>query len=221
MKWMFILLVLIALCNNSWATAQIPDRLIYKGTTYYLHNNPLEAYFKKYPKKRPEGDVASTALWRGYIATFEFENNILVLKDLQIQVWMHEEGEEEWAPDVTLKSVLKEIFPEGKSLGIDWCTEILILPHGQLKNYVHRGYKSTYEYYLLLEIKEGKLLKEKEFEANTFVQFKKEQLRLFKTTKDYTALSKKWKDKYEYTTQEVDAYLEESIFKHLHTFLEE
>lgn len=35
MKLMFILLIVMVAYHNSWATAQIPGRLIYKGTTYY------------------------------------------------------------------------------------------------------------------------------------------------------------------------------------------
>lgn len=90
----------------------------------------METYFKEHPQKRPEADISSTALWRGYIATFEFRNNVLVLKDLEIQVWMHQEGKEEWEPGVTLKSVLKEVFSDNEPLVIDWCSKILIAPGG-------------------------------------------------------------------------------------------
>lgn len=72
---------------------------------------------------------------------------------------------------------------------------------GRLKNYVHRGYKSTYEQYLLFEVKKGKLMAKKQFGAVEFNQFKKTQLELFKKTKAYTVLAQKWKDKYEHTLQ--------------------
>ncbi|BDS12159.1 hypothetical protein [Aureispira anguillae] len=218
----FIIGVLITcFCGKIEATTQIPDRLIYKGKTYYLHNNPLEAYFKKYPKKRPKADVSSTALWRGYIATFEIIDQMLYLKDIEVQVWMHEEGKEEWQPDVSLKSVVKKIFPDQKKIPIDWCSEILVLPSGKLKKYEHMGYNSSYEHYTLLEIKEGALLKIKELETDEFAAFKKNQLYLFKKTDRYQTLAKKWKDKYEYTEEELDQLLERSILKYTHRFLEE
>lgn len=215
-----IILLLSYAVQDVSATAQIPDRLIYKGKSYNLHNNPLEAYFKEYPRKRPEGDVSSTALWRGYIATFEIQNGLLILKDLQIEVYEHQEGREEWAPNTTLKSVLKEVFPKKDTIKIDWCTQILILPSGKIKNYVHQGYASIFEQYVLLEMKEGRLMQEKEFDTEGYLAFKKHQLERFKTTSTYQTYLTKWKEKYEYTEEEIDEILEGRIFKYLDAFLE-
>ncbi len=220
MRIIILSLLLSWYCQESFATAQIPDQLIYEGKTYYLHNNPLEAYFKEHPKKRPEGDVLSTALWRGYIATFEIQNQVLVLKDIQIQVYQHQEGKEEWAPNVSLKSVLKQIFPKDEVFKIDWCTEILILPDGKIKDYVHHGYASIFEKYLLLEIKEGKLMQSKAFDSAGYLAFRKEQLQRFKQTAAYQEYLVKWKEKYEYTETEIDAILENNIFNYLNGFLE-
>jgi hypothetical protein len=220
MKIIILILLLSCFAEDVSATAQIPDHLIYEGKTYHLHNNPLEAYFKEHPKKRPEGDITSTALWRGYIATFEIQNQQLILTDLQIQVYNHKEGKEEWTPNVTLKSVLNRVFPEGDTLKIDWCTAVLILPSGKLKDYVDFGYVSTFEQYLLLEIKEGILIQAKEFDGEGYRVFKKEQFERFKKTAAYQSYLTKWQEKYDYTEAEVDAILEERIFKYLDGFLE-
>jgi len=220
MRIISIILLLSYFAQNVSATAQIPDRLIYQGKSYNLHNNPLEVYFKEHPKKRPEGDISSTALWRGYIATFEIQNQTLILKDLEVQVYQHQEGQEEWMPNVTLKSVLNTVFPEGNTLKIDWCTEVLILPSGKLKDYVHHGYASTFEQYVLLEMKAGVLLQSKKFDTTGYLAFKKQQLERFKRTADYQTYLVKWKEKYDYTEVEVDEILETGIFKYLDGFLE-
>ncbi|MDR0515679.1 MAG: hypothetical protein LBH25_01380 [Fibromonadaceae bacterium] len=54
---------------NAFATAQEPDLLIHNGEKYDLTVNPMEPFFKENPEKRPPSP--NTALWRGYIATFE------------------------------------------------------------------------------------------------------------------------------------------------------
>jgi hypothetical protein len=221
MRIISIILLLSCFIPDVFGTAQIPDRLIYNGKTYKLHNSPLEAYFKEHPRKRPEGDISSTALWRGYIATFEIQNEVLILKDLEIQVYQHKEGRDQWRPNVALKSVLKEVFPEGDTFKIDWCTEILILPSGRLKNHVGRGYASIFEQYVLLEMKEGVLTQSKEFDHVAYLAFKKEQLERFKKTADYQTYLVKWKEKYDYTEEEIDEILERGIFKYLKSFLGE
>ncbi|MBL4649607.1 MAG: hypothetical protein JKY03_07740 [Aureispira sp.] len=220
MKIIILILLLNCFVQDVSATAQIPDRLIYEGKSYHLHNNPLEVYFKEHPKKRPEGEVTSTALWRGYIATFEIQDQVLVLKDLQIEVYEHQEGKEEWMPNTTLKSVLKEVFPEEEAFIIDWCTEVLILPSGKLIKYVHHAYASIFEQYVLLEMKEGTLTQSKAFDTAGYLAFKKQQLERFKATTDYQTYLTKWKEKYDYTVEDVDEILEAGIFKYLDGFLE-
>lgn len=220
MRIIIVILLLSCFVQKVSATAQISDRLIYEGKSYHLHNNPLEAYFKKYPKKCPEGDLTNPALWRGYIATFEIKNQALILTDLKIQVYEHEEGKEEWAPEIVLKPVLKEVYPEEEALKIDWCTDVLILPFGKLIHYVDNAYASTFEQYILLEMKAGILIQTKTFDIAGYLAFKKQQLGHFKATKEYQTYLTKWKEKYDYTEEEVDEILEVGIFKYLDGFLE-
>jgi hypothetical protein len=58
-----------------FATGQISDKIIYKGEKSSLNTNPLESFFKKNPNLKPQPDIMSTGLWRGYIATFEIQND--------------------------------------------------------------------------------------------------------------------------------------------------
>ena len=187
-----------------FATAQIPDKVIYNGKEYMLHNNPLESYFEKYPDKRPKVEVWSNALYRGYIATFEIKGGQLYLKDIEI---LSSYKRKEW------KTVRKEVFPKQKSVKIDWMTGILVLPSGKLLNYVDMGYASTFERYTLLEINGGKLVKEKVFEHDDCEKFKEKQFKVFKETDDYKKLKADIQKRSDWTDEAIDSYLQTFVLE--------
>jgi hypothetical protein len=152
---------------NLYATAQFPDKIIYEGEIYDLNVNPLEPYFRLYPEKRPRGRITSTALWRGYIATFEIVNNELLLKDIEIEVRTEPfpSFRTEW------KSVINEFLLENYIHKIDWFVGLLIIPNGELINYVHMGYESTFEKYILIEIENGNFIKEYKVDHMEYIRF--------------------------------------------------
>ncbi len=203
-----LLTVLIFLAAASaFATAQYPDKIVYNGQRYKLHSNPLEEYFSKFPEKKPRSGVVSSALWRGYIATFEIADKALVLKDIEVMAQKKNSRsfETEW------KSVLKEVFPDGKTLKIDWFTGLLVLPHGEMVNYVHMGYGSTYEHYILLEISGGDFQRAKEFEHKEYEKFKARQFEAFKLTDEYRKLVDEFKKREDYAPDFVDSFLRDFI----------
>jgi len=177
MKKYLSLIILCLAAHISFATAQYPDKIWYKGEEYSLHTNPLEDFFKKNPDRRPRGGVISTALWRGYIATFEFDREQLIVKDIVV-----EDSIDKW------RSVLKEVFPDEPIVKVKWTTGILVLPYGKVKNYVHMGYASTYSNYVLLEVEDGVLKKEKRLDGDQYEQFKDKQFEAFKLTHEYKRL---------------------------------
>ncbi|KKP52834.1 MAG: hypothetical protein UR43_C0010G0025 [candidate division TM6 bacterium GW2011_GWF2_33_332] len=168
---------------TAFSTAQISDKIIYKGKTYKLHCNPLESYFNKNPDKRPKSEIMSTALWRGYVATFKIKNKQLFLKDIKVMV-SGKNSYKKW------KSVIKEVFPNQKEIKIDWFTGLLVLPYGKRINYVHMGYGSTYENYILIELDNGNFNKEKKFDYNKYEEFKEKQFQAFKKTDEYNKIKK-------------------------------
>jgi len=91
--------------------------LIYNGKEYKLNNYYLEYFFEQNPDKKPEFKVQHTGLWRGYVATFEIENNQLFLINVEI-----EDGE---GQERVWKSVLNDIFPGKKKISADWFSGIL------------------------------------------------------------------------------------------------
>lgn len=176
-----VLIIAIA-ASNALATAQYPDKILYDGKEYSLHTNPMELYFIKHPEKKPKREIISTALWRGYVATFEVKDKSPVLKDIEIDV---PRETEDGKSDCTWKSVKDTVVPKGKVLQIDWFTGILVLPYGKLVRYVHMGYGSTYSNYILLEIEGGKLTGERKLDYKQYAHFKEKQFQAFKKTEEY------------------------------------
>jgi len=168
-----------------FATAQFPDKINYNGKEYNLNSNPLEVYFEKNPNKRPKSEVRSSALWRGYVATFEIIDNQLFLKDIEIQ---YRDTTSKGSNNSNWKSVLNEVFADQKNIQVDWYTGLLVLPQGKVVNYVHMGYGSTYQHYTILELNKGVLTQEKQFKSKAYEKFKEKQFQVFKQTEDYSKM---------------------------------
>jgi len=211
MKIILSIFVFIFSYTNLCATAQHPDKIIYNDKEYDLQTNPLELFFEKYPDKFPKGVITSSALWRGYVATFEITDNHLMLKDIQIRTFNEKEG-------LGWKSVIDEVFPEVSERKIDWFNGLLTLAYGEVINYVHMGYGSTYENYILIEIEKGKFIKAKEFDYKEYEEFKNKQFEVFKKTKKYLERKKELeKDKLE--NEEVDRFLRSYIIEYTQKIL--
>lgn len=182
MKKIALLVVLLTtVITHAWATAQYPDILIYKGEKYNLHTNPLEPFFEEHPDLRPAW--TSTALWRGYVATFEIKDNQLVVKDVVIP--NHERGD---------SSIFKVLFPNQEKVIVTWLTGILTLPIGDMVEYVHMGYGSTYSKYKLMYIQEGNLIQERDFTLDEYHQYRASQFAAFKETEQYAQVVKELRE---------------------------
>jgi hypothetical protein len=83
----------------------------------------------------------------------------------------------------------------------------LVLPHGKLVNYVHMGYASTYENYILLEIDGGNLKKEKKFNYKDYEAFKSRQFEAFKKTDQYKQLKAQLKADKTYDDEYIEQFL--------------
>lgn len=184
------LLVAVASCLVALAahgTAQQPDVIVFEGQTYKLHSNPLEGYFAAHPDKRhpsepPEDGsyVSSTGLWRGYVATFGFEDGVLVLRGFET---LNPRGLEDDEPSMV--SSLDRYFPDAQSRICDWFSGLLVLPHGELRSYVHLGYGSIYEFQTLLRIRNGQAVDRTDFTYDEYLNYKRRLFALFMETLEY------------------------------------
>jgi len=177
LRALFFILV-VTFSADLFATAQAPEKLIYKGKEYPLFVEPLNEYFKRHPEKWPRPTVVSTGLWRGYIATFEIRNNELFLKDIEVEAYTEENK-------YSTNSILSEFLAGKPELKIDWFSGLLIIADGKMIEYVHMGFGSIYENYILIEIKNGNFVKETRMNHIEYKQFQDKQFEEYKKTQEY------------------------------------
>ncbi len=180
----FCLVLAIAGCSILlFATAQQGDKLLIDGKEYAIFTNPLEPYLQENPEKLPKSDVVSTGLWRGYVATWEVRNQNLLLVDVEILQSVKKPGESEFSTE--LKSVMAQMFPGEKEVPARWFSGNMIVPDGKPVRYVHMGYASTYEKYILMRFEKGAVTRQWKTDAEGFIRFRNAQFEAYKKTAEY------------------------------------
>jgi hypothetical protein len=124
-------------------TAQISEILRYEGEELALCTEPLGDYFSLIGLDTPF-EPNCTALWRGYVGTWEIAQSRLYLIGLT--------GTLRDGTDAKLASLFPG-FPE--RVFAHWYTGTLRAPQGKLLRYVHQGYRSTHERDLLFGVTKG------------------------------------------------------------------
>jgi hypothetical protein len=211
---MAILAVVLA-ASSAFATAQFPDKLLYDGKEHSLYTNPMEPYFARYPDKKPTDGVTCTALWRGYVATFEILEKRLFLSDIKVMVMTKDQKGKR---DTAFSSVKDTLIPEGGSLPADWFSGILVLPDGELVNYVHMGYASTYSNYILLEIRKGTLTEKRVLDHEAYEVFKTRQFEAYKRTDEYQKRAAELQNG-KLTQEDIDSFLRSRVVSYTSAFL--
>ena len=206
-KLIVAILIFAGTASMVFATNQRPDRIIYEGKEYRLEETPMWPYFDKHPGKKPRSRVGSTGLKRGYLATFEFKANDLILKDIEIYKWSKTPDERRRA---SLKSVKHDLVPKGEDIIVDWFTGILVLPHGEFVDHPSIGYRPAYSNYILLEIKSGKLTDQRTYSYKEYEQFREKQFRAFKKTIEYKRAVEIIENE-ELTREDPDSYIRDYI----------
>jgi hypothetical protein len=178
------ILAAIAYCSILvFATAQQGDMLLLDGKKYSIYTNPLAPYLETNPGKLPKSDVSSTALWRGYVATWEVKDDHLLLVDVAILKSVSEQNHK--GVSTELSSVMSKMFPGGKAVPANWFSGHIIVPNGKLVQYIHMGYASTYENYIVLRIEKGAVRRKWDTDAEGFIKFRESQFASYKNTDEY------------------------------------
>ena len=112
-------------------TAQIAERLNYLGEDVAMCTNPLSDYFAM-GGTNPRFESNCTALWRGYVGSWEIVGDRLYLIGLT--------GTLEDGTDATQATIFPE-FPD--RVFAHWYSGTIRLPQGKQLEYVHMGYGST------------------------------------------------------------------------------
>jgi hypothetical protein len=124
-------------------TAQIAESLLYEGETVSMCTEPLADYFLL-SGSHPSFESNCSALWRGYVGSWEIQDLHLYLIEL--------EGMLEDGTDVTLGTLFPD-FPE--RVFAHWYSGTIRIPQGKQLQYVHMGYGSTFEQDLFLDVDRG------------------------------------------------------------------
>jgi len=169
LRTLFLTLLGILISTQLFATGQVPDILILNNAKERLFSNPMESVFFKNPELKEKYNsivskydvLISTACWRGYVATFEIIDSALYVVDLTVEIAVKptDKSKDFQPKDI---SIFSELFESEKPVLCDY-SEMLIVPQGKLKKYVHGGYLSEYEKYTLIKIIDGKVINKGEY----------------------------------------------------------
>lgn len=164
------------------ATAQIPDAIVVDGKEYSLNTNPLDRYLEGLGDAAPRFEATSTALWRGYIAGWELKDGKLFLRSISVPRYARKGGER--------KSVemLRDLFPGDGEVMAGWYSGALIIPDGRMVEYVHMGYGSTYERYIVALVRKGIETKRLQLSEQEFRQYRDAQFWKFKASDAYRTM---------------------------------
>jgi len=124
-------------------TAQIAEKLHYEGQHLSMCSEPLRDYFALGGLK-PGFQSNCTALWRGYVGTWEILIGRLYLVELRGTL----EGGEEASVGMLFPDFPDRAFAH-------WYSGTIRVPQGRMLKYVHMGYASTYERDLFLDFEKG------------------------------------------------------------------
>lgn len=215
MKWTHWGMVLLALlpilpATRAMATAQAPDIIVIDGKEYGLNTNPLDRYLSKLGDVAPRFEPSSSALWRGYIASWELEGGKLFLRKISVPRYGRS-GDEKKPSDA-----LRKVFPGEGEVVADWYSGALIIPDGKLVQYVHMGYGSTYERYIVSLIRNGEEKRRLRLSEQEFRQFRDSQFLKFKAGSAYQAMFDQLKsrqsegdDMYSLSDEEIEQFIRE------------
>ena len=145
-------------------TAQIPEGLVYWGGQGFIQSNPLERYFEQNPP-RPPFVPEHTANWLGYGASWAIEDGRLYLLEMEGSICTREPDgsarHSSWCSvghqgECELRAVThSDLFDTSGPVPAIWFSGELRVPLGDQVQYVHLGYATRYERYLLISVESG------------------------------------------------------------------
>jgi hypothetical protein len=182
MKLMNIKLIIIILTipfSRTFATSQIPDRIIYNGDTVYTYSNPLELLYSN-DSIRPKFFVEkqgclSTDCYRGYQAEWTIKDNQLFLTGIYSCCFSEDK----------IKADLHQLFGEKYINGkvkADWVSGNMIASGGKFLFYFSMDQKSVFETDIEFQFQEGLLIGSKTYDNSKshLSEYSKDQMKLGK-----------------------------------------
>jgi len=135
-------------------TFQTQEKLFYNGKTYYLETEPLDSLFELMGDGKPVLVAQSSGCWRGYVGTWEIENDRLFLIDFKGHTTDYVEVSMDF------------LFLNPKKVFAEWFTGEIKIPQGKSRVIAYGIYR--YEKYWYLEFNKGVLVGSREEEDKNF-----------------------------------------------------
>ena len=136
-------------------TAQFREILNMNDKEYALSCEPLEPYLNnRYPDEGSPFAYTSTACWRGYVGEWKIDNSKLYLVSMS-ETYGYDHDKE------TYYSInwREELFDGDQGdIKAYWFTGDLVIPIGEMLEYVHMGYESIFEEELIIHVQEGEVV---------------------------------------------------------------
>lgn len=161
------------------ATAQMPDSIMIEGQRHSLTTLPLEGYLEGRKDFPPKEAAVSSANWRGYLAEWKIADGVLYLSDVTITTY------ETMSYDGHRSSVLSLLFPKQTRIPASWYSGALIVPDGELADYVHMGFGSTYAHYRIYRVSHGRVVESLSLSKAEFEAYRDRKFEAFKKTSTY------------------------------------
>lgn len=179
---MSLLLAMLAAVASSpvAATAQVSDIVLIDGKSYALNTNPLGAHLASLGEKAPKFDSPHTANWRGYVATWELADGKLYLR--KVEGYRDDPSRDDDEPNV---DGMAELFQSRTDVVASWYTGALIVPYGDVVEYVHMGYGSTYENYIVSIIRDGVETERRLLSREAFERYRDQRFAAYERTDAY------------------------------------
>jgi hypothetical protein len=133
----------------------------------------------------PPRQYQSSGNWRGYVATWEIADGQLLLRKVEVRERPvgNDDPDAEWIE----RDIAPQLFPGTDPVVATWYSGALVVPRSELVSYVHMGYGSDYEKYVVLTIRDGRVAARRDLTYAQFRDFRKARFAAWKKTPQYAA----------------------------------
>ena len=165
-------------------TAQFREKITIEGEKYGMASEPLDplivlefsGHKDGFPDGYPTLYPSCTACWRGYIGHWLVDDHQLWLVDVRGsnevddgKIYVEVDQEQ-----LKLLDWRKTFFNHQQgNIKAEWFSGQLVVEMGELIKYVHMAYYSEYEKYMIIDIKDGDVVKQEMLTNEEYQQYSK------------------------------------------------
>jgi hypothetical protein len=178
-----VLAITLITTESSWATSQEPDLFILDGEKVKVVINPIPSLPEETIRSLPKPNALKTSNWRGYVATWEARDDQFLLTNISIRI--NSEITYSGSRKDVYANFLDKIFPGAEHINASWYSGTVFVSQGNKIEEISNKYSNFYERYIVLRIKNGRVIERINFSGEEFKVFRSEKFKLYKNTEKY------------------------------------